>query len=176
MIRGERTHLLPLDPDNIEIVRAWINDPDINEWMLSGHAPVTRAQERRWYELIDASDTDHVFEIHIAENAELIGLCGLHKIDPLHRHAELGIFIGTAEEQGKGYGSDALMTATRFGFQTLGLHTIRIGYIDGNERGAALYPSLGFKPAGRLRDHIYLRGAFHDLVLLDMTREEFDAR
>jgi len=175
MLIGESVYLTPIDVQNAETARGWINDPEVNRWLISGHVPVSREQEAKWYAAMDASTSDHVFEIRIRENERYIGNCGVHDVDLVHRHCELGINIGEVSEQGKGYGSDALIVAARFAFHALGMHTVQICHMGGNERAAYLYPKLGFKPAGRLREHDFIRGEFRDLVLLDMTRAEFDA-
>jgi RimJ/RimL family protein N-acetyltransferase len=174
MLIGEKVYLTPIDAQNAETARAWVNDPAINTWMLSGHVPVSREQERAWYAQVDASDADHVFEIRTRDGDRYIGNCGLHKVNMLHRNGELGILIGELDAQGKGYGADAIIAVLGYAFHTLGLHTVQINYIDGNERSAHLYAKLGFTVTGRCREHLFLRGDFHDLVLMDMTREEYE--
>lgn len=176
MIRGEKVMLTALDPSNAETARGWVNDPDLNRWMLSGHVPLTPGAEIAWYERMDASDTDHIFEIHVAKDGRLIGHCGLHKADLIHRHAELAIMIGDVSAQNRGRGRDAIVATLRFGFGTLGLHRIEIRWIGGNERASHLYPSIGFKPVGVLREHVFLRGAYHDEHVLDMLEPEFAER
>ncbi|MDO9557735.1 MAG: GNAT family protein [Coriobacteriia bacterium] len=176
MLIGDTIYLTPIDVENAETARTWVNDPEINRWMLSGHVPVSREQERAWYGHVDASDADHVFEIHTRDGDRYIGNCGLHKVNMLHRNGELGILVGELDAQGKGYGSDAIVTVLRYAFHALGLHTVQISYIDGNDRSAHLYSKLGFTVTGRYREHLYLRGEFCDLVLMDMTRSEYEAR
>ncbi len=174
MLEGNNIYLAPLDVENAETARSWINDPEVNTWLLVGHVPVSREQERAWYAQVDASDADHVFEIRTKDSDRYIGNCGLHKVDMLNRSGEIGILIGELDAQGKGHGKDAILVVLRYAFHTLGLHTVRISYIDGNERSAHLYAKLGFTQTGRCREHIHLRGEFHDLVLMDMTREEYE--
>jgi len=176
MLRGERIYLTPLDVANAETARAWINDPEINRWMLSGHIPVSRQAEEAFYEAVErnaAAGTGHVFEVRTLDGDRYIGNCGLDGVSLVHRTGEVGIVIGELAEQGKGYGADAIRTLLRFAFDTLGLHTVRISYIEGNERAAHLYPKLGFSHAGRFREHVFLNGAYHDLVMLDMTEAEW---
>ena len=175
MLIGSTVYLTPIDIEHAETARAWINDPEVNAWMLSGHIPVSREQERAWYTHVDSSDADHVFEIRTRDGDRYIGNCGLHKVDMVHRNGELGILIGELDAQGKGHGSDAILTVLRYAFHTLGLHTVQINYIEGNERSKHLYAKLGFTVTGRCREHLYLRGRFHDLVLMDMTRAEYEA-
>jgi len=175
MLRGDTVYLCALDHANAEQARAWINDPDVNEWMLSGHIPLTAAEEAEFYARMDASPADHVFEIHVAADDRYIGNCGLNSVDLIHRHAELGIVIGELAEQNRGRGRDAILTLLRYGFETLGLNSVEIRLVAGNERAAHLYPSLGFKPAGVLREHLFLRGAYRDEIVLDMLAGEWRA-
>ena len=179
MIRGQCTVLTGIDPANAELVRGWLNDPAVHEWMLTGHVPVTAIAEREWYELAEresAAGREFNFEIRAADDLRLLGICGLIGVNPIDRHADVGIFIGDVAEQNKGFGRDALVTTLRFGFETLGLHTVRIRVIAGNDRALGLYRSVGFSAVGTIRDGRYVRGRFYDVMLLDMTRAEFDAR
>lgn len=179
MIRGGSVVLTDIDPANSETVRGWVNDPDVNAWMVSGHVPVTKAAEAAWYEraeLETAAGTAYKFEVHAADDMRLLGMCELMDVDRFDRHAEVGIMIGDTAEQGKGFGRDALRALIRFGFETLGLNTVRIRAIQGNERAIGLYRSIGFTDVGTWREGRYIRGRFHDVVLLDMTRAEFDAQ
>lgn len=175
MIRGERIYLTALDRANAEQARAWINDPDVHTWMLAGHVPISSAEELAFFDKVEASSATQAFDIHLAEDDRHIGTCALDHLDLRHRHAEIGIMIGDRDLHNSGYGRDVIKTLCRFAFDTMGLHTLRISYIDGNEVGAHLYRSIGFKDAGRLRDHVFLRGEFHDLVLLDMLESEWRA-
>ncbi|MDO8964626.1 MAG: GNAT family protein [Coriobacteriia bacterium] len=178
MIRGESIHLTPLDRTNAERVRAWINDPEVNQYLLTGQVPVTPEQEAAFYERAEKDwneGTGYIFEIH-AEGVEgLIGHCGLHKVDMRHRSAELGIFIGVLDQQNKGRGRDAIMTLVRFGFDTLGLNRIEIRSQADNDRGMHLYPKLGFTPVGRLREATYTHGNFQDEAIFDMLESEWRA-
>jgi RimJ/RimL family protein N-acetyltransferase len=147
--------------------------------MIAGHLPVTLAAEQAWYELAEAhaaAGTGYQFEIHAADDLRLLGICGVVDIDRVDRHGEAGIFIGQAAEHGKGFGRDSLRALMRFAFETLGLNTLRIRAIQGNERAIGLYRSLGFADVGTWRQGRYVRGRFHDVVLLDITRFDFDAQ
>lgn len=179
MMRGKRAVLTAADPANGETARSWVNDPDVNVWLEVGHVPVTHAAELAWYgraEQDGAAGTAHQFEIHAADDMRLLGMCGLVGIDRFDRHSEAGIFIGGGIERGKGFGRDALVTLLRFAFETLGLNTVRIRVIEGNDEARALYQSVGFSDVGVLREGRYVRGQFHDVLLLDMTRGDFDTR
>ena len=176
MLRGDTIYLTNLDPANAETARAWINDPEINRYLLTGQVPVSAAAEAAFYEraVIDwAAGTGFQFEIHVAEDGRYVGNCGLHKVDMRHRSAEVGILIGETSEQNRGYGRDAIMTLTRFGFDTLGLNRVEIRSQADNERSMHLYEKLGFKPTGRLREATYSFGHFVDEAIFDMLASEW---
>lgn len=176
MIPGERIYLTPVEPDASETYRAWINDPEVHEWLVAGHIPITAARERAIIEGFGKDDSVFVFEIRLIEGDRPIGLCGLHGVEMPHRQAEIGILIGEKELWGQGLGRDAIVTGLRFGFETLGLHRIEISAFEGNDRALALYPSIGFQQSGRDRHRVFLRGHFWDAVVFDMLEDEFRER
>ncbi|MHB1340909.1 MAG: GNAT family N-acetyltransferase [Coriobacteriia bacterium] len=176
MIEGERIYLAHLDKANIPLVLGWLADPEVNRFLLSGHEPIAIEDEVKWYEEMTASETDHVFQIHVADDARYIGNTGLHHIDPKHRHAELGIMIGSKPDQGQGYGRDAIVTLLKFAFDELALHRVYLGCDSANTRGLAAYRAVGFTEVGRERDVVFINGRFHDHVKFDMLEHEFRAR
>ena len=77
MIRGQRIVLTGIDSANAEVVRGWLNDPAVHEWMLTGHVPITAAAEREWYERAEresAAGTAYNFEIRAADDLRLLGI------------------------------------------------------------------------------------------------------
>lgn len=176
MLRGDLVYLTTLNRTNMETARRWINDPDVNTWMLSGHIPVSATSEAAFYDSVErraAERSAFLFEIHANDDGRYLGNCGLEDIDLIHRHAEVGIVIGEVVEQNKGFGRDAIRVLLRFGFETLGLHSIEIYHMVGNQRGAHLYGSIGFKEAGIRRQHVFLNGEWVDEAMLDMLADEW---
>lgn len=176
MIRGRNIELRALERESGETLRAWANEPEVNRWMQTGRIPLTAEQELAFIDRMGSSDHDQVFQIHLAETGALIGVIGLHAIDWIDRHGEIGIFIGDIAQQDRGNGRDAITTLLRHAFDTLGLHTVRILAVDGNERGLGLYQSIGFQHRGTFRSNTFLRGQWHDMHLLDMLDSEYRAR
>jgi len=176
MIAGTQVVLTALDSGHAETVRSWVNDPAINRYMLSGHVPLTPGQELAYYEMAESSDSVQAFEIHAAEDMRLIGHIGFEGLDLRHRHAELGIMIGDQQYQGRGYGRDAIVTALRFGFDTLGLHRVAIKARRDNGRSVHLYRSVGFEEVGVEREVDFAEGSFHDVVCFDMLEAEYRSR
>lgn len=176
MLEGERVYLTALDKANMATALGWLTDPEVNEFMISGHEPMTLEDEERWYDEMAVSATDEVFEIHIAEDGRYVGNTGLNKIDRTHRSAELGIMVGSKPDQNRGYGRDAIVTLLRYGFGELGLHRICLRCDPDNVRGAKAYRAVGFTEVGRERDAVFIGGRFHDHLVFDMLEDEFQER
>ena len=178
MLRGEKVHLTVFDPANAETARAWVNDPETHRFMLSGQEYVTAEDELAFFadtERGRTSGTAHRFEVHDAETGAFIGVAGLEGVSAYHRHAEVGIMIGDPAYRGRGFGADTLRTLLRFGFEDLGLHSIRICVFRGNDRAYDLYRRVGFTETGCDRQTCLITGEMRDLIRLDMLEDEWRA-
>ncbi len=168
MIKGEKIYLTELDWANSETIRGWLNDPEVNRYLFVGHTPITQEDERRYFEAQAASPDRRTFEIHAAEDGRYLGNVGLKGIHPVHRHAELGLAIGRKDDWSKGFGADAIVTCLRYGFDTLGLHTIKIRAHEDHVPRARALPSPRLRGRGQRARHRVparplrrLRGARH---------------
>jgi RimJ/RimL family protein N-acetyltransferase len=61
----------------------------------------------------------------------------------------------------------------RFMFAERRYHKCEARVFAHNEASLALHRRLGFVEEGRLRDHVFLTGRHHDLVILAMLADEF---
>lgn len=179
MLRGQTTYLARLAIESAETARGWINDPEVNQWLLSGQLPVSEDGERSFFTSSEAAwnaGAAYRFGIHVAQDRRFIGICGFEQVNLQHRTAEVGICIGSVPHQNRGYGRDAIVTLLRFGFDTLGLHSASIKANSENERAVHLYASIGFADVGREREAVFMRGRFHDHICFDMLEDEFRQR
>jgi ribosomal-protein-alanine N-acetyltransferase len=125
MIKGEKVYLTELDWANSETIRGWLNDPEVHEYLFVGHTPITREEERQYFEAQAAETDRHTFEIHSGDDGRYLGYVGLKDMHPVHRRAELGLSSG-GRTIGEGLRADAIVTCLRYGFDTLGLHTVKV--------------------------------------------------
>ena len=91
---------------------------------------------------------------------------------PHHRNSTMSIQI-CREEQGKGYGSEAIKWALEWGFLAGGLHRVSIGCFSFNEGARRLYERLGFVVEGRAREATWKNGGWHDIIEMGMLEEEW---
>jgi RimJ/RimL family protein N-acetyltransferase len=169
-IPGERVYLSPLSLEDAELYAAWLNDPSTYRYLTVASMQITLHGEK---DALAELSRQHNYAIVAREGDELLGNCGLADIDGVSRSAEAGIFIGENSRRGEGYGSEALRLLCDYGFNVLGLRSVRLRVYDYNERAVACYRKAGFKEAGRLRKARFYGGDYHDIILMDILPEEF---
>ena len=108
--------------------------------------------------------------IFLRESNTLCGGIGL-MIEPDHRRAELGYWIGVPY-WGNGYATEAARAVVKYGFSTLGLHRIFASHIPGNPASGGVLRKIGMRHEGRVRGHILKWGEFLDLEMYGMLATE----
>ena len=61
----------------------------------------------------------------------------------------------------------------RFAFNELNYHRVYLRVYDFNQRAIRCYEKCGFQTEGRLRQHMYRNGAWHDEIIMGVLRDEF---
>jgi ribosomal-protein-alanine N-acetyltransferase len=102
----------------------------------------------------------------------LIGAAGLRDIDPEHRQAELGFWIGR-EWWGKGYAREAAGALIRYGFESLGLNRIYAHHMTRNPASGRVLLAAGMQREGVLRQRVRKWGVYEDVVLYAVLRDEW---
>src|SRR3989442_6182085 len=132
VLRGERVLLRPLASSDLRRCVKWFSDPQIIRF-LGRDAPVTLAEEERWFRDYERRTDEQIFAIEV--EGQHVGNLGLHKIDRGHRKAEVGIVICEPSFWSQGYGTEANRVVLRYGFDVLGPHQIPLQGPRDNPRG-----------------------------------------
>ncbi len=118
-------------------------------------------------------DTSSVgFSIELTETEEFVGHVTLFGRNPINQSATLAIIVGP-EFHGRGYGSDAVRLAVRYGFLQLGLNRIELQTWAFNARGIASYKKAGFVEEGRRREAVFFNGRRHDEVIMAILKDDW---
>ncbi len=171
MIEGRRIVLRAVEKEDIARWRVWFNDPEVRRNVHRVY-PYSTADGEQFYEFQRTSETDKVFAIDTLEG-EHIGSIGLHHLDWVSRHAELGVLIGEPEYRGRGYGTDAITTLLGFAFGEMNLHRVQLWVLEFNARGLACYRKCGFKQEGVSREAHFSQGRYWDFILMGILASEF---
>src|SRR5437870_11648980 len=87
VLRGERILLRPLASSYLRRCVKWVSDPEIIRF-LGRDAPVTLAEEERWFRDYERRTGEQVVAIEV--EGQHLGSLGVHKIDRVHRKAAVG--------------------------------------------------------------------------------------
>lgn len=174
MIFGERVRLRAIERSDLPNFIRWFNDPEVRQYLLR-YEPVSTEDEERWFEDIQKRENDRVYAIEalIREEWIHIGTIGLHGIRWKDRCAALGIAIGEKAYWNQGYGTDAIRALLRFAFEEMNLHRVELEVLDFNLRARRCYEKVGFRYEGARRQACFKGGAYHDLLIMGILRDEF---
>ena len=172
-VKGNKVFLSAVEEESTEQLRSWRNDPELRKYFRE-YKEISKTMQKRWYEnRVHGDDNQVNFEIHDLDSGKLIGHCGLYYIDWIHRHAEFGIYVGDMEFRSGGYGSDALRTLIKYGFNDLNLNKIWCEVYTNND-ALDIYRHIGFRDEGLIRQHYFNEGSYWDSNLLSLLRCEHE--
>lgn len=169
-LAGRLTRLRPLTmADRATSVR-WRNNSEIRDNLLGYPFPITEAMEADWIGAVlkDRSRTRVVLAIEDKSDGALAGFVYLNHLDWLARNAEFGILIGDRDRHGRGLAREALELVADYGFGTLNLHKIYLRVAAYNKHALRLYRRFGFVQEGVQRQQAFVRGRYHDVVLMGL--------
>jgi RimJ/RimL family protein N-acetyltransferase len=173
MLRGDRVLLRPIE--KADLPRLWELLGDFEVQVLASSGPVLPTSLAEFEVFLDERARDQhgdwapfAIEVH----GEVIGQCDLHKIDHFSQICELGIMVGR-EYWRKGFGQDACRTLLDYAFEHLNMNRVGLFVLADDQRAVGAYRKAGFVEEGRLRQHAWVRGEYHDELVMSVLREDW---
>ncbi len=170
---SESITFAPLQPEHLELVHAWENDPvlqDLSSEEIKEHSlEEVREALDKW--IVGTNDT-WVRGIYLGD--ELIGYVQIAAIDRVNQRCRIGILIGNSMHWGRGYGTAAFAFAVQYAFETLGMNRIGAEAYGNNPRSMRMLEKVGFRREGILRDNVFRGGRFLDEIVFGLLREEWE--
>ena len=157
-MQGPTVRLRAVEPDDVEIMYLWENDPEV--WRVSGTlAPFSRHALMKFVEeqLSDVYLTRQLRLIIENPEGKAAGTLDLFELDPLNRRAGVGILVYDKSERCRGYASEALgllegYARRRYLSISISITIPTASYADGTNRNERVLTS------GRLSYKIVSRG------------------
>jgi ribosomal-protein-alanine N-acetyltransferase len=172
-IRDGGTALRPWRDEDLRELTRLARDPLIVRWT---RVPPDYGEHHARAYLLQRFEAVHLgtmapFAITAAEGGALLGSISLMRIDPGHRRAEVGYWLGR-EARGQGHATRGLRLICGWGMRSLGLERIDLLAATGNAASQAVAERAGFTREGVLRG--YLRGheGQLDMVAFGLLRGE----
>ncbi len=114
--------------------------------------PYTEEQEIQWVRSKLAENAP-VFSMIEKSSNKFIG--NTEFMNPTDTEGELGIAL-TALMQDKGYGTEAVLAVTKYGFERLGFTRVFLRTRTYNSRAIHVYEKCGFKEYNRDDEHVFM--------------------
>ncbi len=115
--------------------------------------------------------TEIIFRIE--KDGAVIGKITFSRIRWYNRKSEISIII-KHNFRGKGFGTEALMSAMHYAFDRMNLHRLEAEVYDFNEASIKLVEKLGFKKEGLLREAKYMDGKYYGIIRYGILKDEFN--
>ena len=166
MYEGNKVRLRAFEAGDLDANHAFVNDYETLRGMMSGIPfPASFADEQQWLNQ-QSSYTRGEYQFAIEEfEGDLVGRCGITRVDWKNRLGELAIMIGTPY-RGRGYGTEAMGILCDFCFREMNLHRLKVTVFAFNEAALRCYEANGFVREGMLRQELWRDGAWRDVVIL----------
>lgn len=166
-LAGNTVRLRALEPDDVDILYAWENDPRV--WGVSDTlAPFSRDILRKFIE-------NQQHDIYRTRQLRLIvarlgddvpvGMIDLFDFDPVNSRAAVGILICNEDDRRKGYASEALGLLLDYASKVLKLHQLYCNISADNVSSRKLFGSKGFTEVGVKREWLRCDEGWNDEIL-----------
>jgi aminoglycoside 6'-N-acetyltransferase len=165
LLTGIGVVLRPVTADDVPELARIRATPQVRRWWRGGDDLVAEITA----DLTDPEVTLFAIEV----DGRVVGGIEYHEeTSPDYRHAGIDIYLDPTVH-GRGYGSDAVRTLSRYLIVDCGHHRLTIDPAADNAPAIRAYEKVGFRPVGRMRQ--YERGAdgtWHDGLLMDLLAAE----
>lgn len=148
-----------VDARNADVVEPPRSDESFRAWTTerAGRAPNPAS-----YQLVIETRFEHAF----------VGAVSVGETDARAGRFRTGIEV-TREHRRQGYAAEATELILTYMFAEQRCHKCEVEVYAFNDASLALYRKLGFVEEGRLRQHEFFAGTYHDVVLLGITADEY---
>jgi [ribosomal protein S5]-alanine N-acetyltransferase len=172
-IQGQSVLLRPVAEAEIPIFLEAFADPDVLRYLGESFYAQAPAAEREWWEKAGTNPTAVYWGLEY--EARVVGTTSIHLIDWTSRNAMTGTAISDRSAWGKGIATEAMQLRADYAFRQLQLHKLVSGYYEPNVASARAQASCGYRVVGRARDDLYRDGRWHDLIVTELMRADWEA-
>jgi len=164
-----------------EVESRWTHDSAfMRMYEINPARPMSAAMIKKQYEKLEKQVEEdknlYHFMIRAKEDDRLIGRAAIQWIEWTNGNAWVHLGIGFAQDQRKGYGTQALSMLVRFAFAELNLFRLSARIPEYNQAALALFSKFGFVEEVRRRQALDRDGRRWDLIVLGLLNSEWQAQ
>lgn len=168
--------ITPFSLQNVTLHYEWNNDAELAYYDSEyphEHEPFDTFLRRIKSVLDSDNDTAELFEIHLKDTGQLIGIVDLHAIDRYNRRCYVNCTIGDRDYAGEGYDEQALKLILAYCFEELEMHKVGTTAFDFNTTWIDHVQEIGFSLEGTLRKHVLKNDTWRDKLIFSLLKEEY---
>lgn len=171
MLNSERIYLRPMEKYDADKIVEWRNNPEIRKGLLSYNF-INKDRHLEWYVNNNSNKERIDLMVCLRGKNYPVGTVNFSSIDFKNRKAEYGILIDKTE-WGNGYGKEASKLMFYYGFYELNFNKIYLRVLADNLPAIELYKKLGFLKDGLLRQDIYKKGRYIDVIVMSLLKKDW---
>ena len=165
--------LRPLSIGDTSGVLQWRNSPEVARYMYTDHT-ISESEHAQWFGRA-MSSLDRKYWI-IELDGLPVGLANVYDISEHHHRAYWAFYLADAAVRGRGVGSYTERFVIRFAFEELALDKLCCEVLSSNEAVVKMHEKFGFRIDGALRQHIWKRDHYEDVIAMSLLRSEWGER
>lgn len=173
---GARLYLRPLEVSDAEAL-ARSRHEETETFFEGGRVPFSPIAFEQWIEELNAKQPPEEIQLAIClnESDAMIGIVGVSGLDWINRTGESEIYLSSPAHRGQGFGTEAKHLFLEYCFDRLQLEMLSSFIWEPNQRSVASVLRQGYLPAGRFKTRVLQDGRFRDVLVFDVSREEWRA-
>jgi RimJ/RimL family protein N-acetyltransferase len=177
ILEDERALLRPLQESDIEYLLPYAhNEPD--NWRYSSANGFGEDRFRSYVKTtLEARKKGDQYPFIIFDKAtgEYAGSTRFYDIQPANQMLQLGYTWYGSRFRGTGLNKHCKFLLLQFAFEELGMYRVEFRADARNERSIAAMKSIGCKPEGIIRSHMWLEdGTRRDSIVLSILKAEWE--
>lgn len=151
----------------------WLLDYQVNSYLETRLSKQTMETVQSFVKSVIESDHSVLFAIIENSTKKHIGNIKIGPIHKEYRKADVSYFLGDKQSWGKGYASEAVALLVDYGFNSLKLHRLQAGIIEGNSASGRVLEKSGFQIEGHLKQEILCEGKWQDHIIYGLINSEY---
>jgi RimJ/RimL family protein N-acetyltransferase len=171
---GESIYLRGIEASDLTAdYQSWFNDAEVCQFNSHHRFPNYPEAMADYYNRVIKSNNHLVLAIVDKQTDTHIGNIALQDINLIDRSAEFAIVVGDKNFWGRGVGKEAGKLIVGHGFNALNLQRIYCGTSADNLGMQKLADYLGFKQEGVARQALFKDGAYRDIFLYGLLKDDY---
>jgi ribosomal-protein-alanine N-acetyltransferase len=171
-LETQRLFLRPFREADLEDVFAYASDPETTRFVRFETHP-DRAATQAWLRGVLAKEAEAPWALELKEDGRVIGSLGARDWEPVNRCAEIG-FVLNRNHWGEGLVSEALRAAVDDLFAHHRANRLQAHAMVENAASGLVLTKCGFTLEGIARQRVFLKGAFRDISLFALLRDDWE--